>query len=144
MMAAAEKRVHDRMHDMDEKVFMDTGKPTQAMMDEWEAKARAKAEEQKAEREAAAPKGKVAIGGGKFMDQAEIEAIAAARLKPTLEEIDSTAQKMRERDVEMKRLEDARETAVMEQKMKEDQQKVEFKRIKGKSSSFSDPSGMFD
>ena len=133
LMAAAEKRVHARMHDMDEKVFQDTGRISQAMQDEWEAKAREKAERQKADRDAAAPPtGKVAIGGGKFMDQAEIEAIAAARLKPTLEEINENAEKMRARDEEIKRQQDARETAQMEAKMKEQRDKAEFKRVKGK------------
>ena len=66
------------------------------------------------------------------MDQAEIEAIAAARLKPTLEEINENAEKMRARDEEIKRQQDARETAQMEAKMKEQRDKAEFKRVKGK------------
>lgn len=132
LMAAAEKRVHARMHDMDEKVFQETGMVSQSMMDEWEAKAREKAELQKVEREKTNPTGKVAIGGGRFMDQAEIEAIAAAKLKPTLDEINETAEKMRARDEEMKRQQDLNETAQMEEKIKQQQQKAEFKKIKGK------------
>ena len=130
VLKAAEKRVHDRMHDMDEKVFKDTGKPSQAMMEEWEAKARAKAEKDHAEREKHT--GRTHIGGGKYMDTAEIEAIAAARLKPMLDEINVTAEQKRERDRELKRQQDLEETERMGQRMKQDGQKTEFKRIRGK------------
>ena len=129
LLAAAEKRVHARMHDMDEKVFLETGKPTQAMMDEWEEKARAKAEKDRVERNQHS--GKTHIGGGKYMDQSEIEAIAAARLKPTLDELNDTAEKKRARDEAMRAEADRRETARMEEKMKSEETKAEFKRIRG-------------
>ena len=134
LLKAAEKRVHDRMHDMDEKVFLETGKPTQAMMDDWEAKAREKAQKDRAERDK--HPGKTHIGGGKYMDQSEIEAIAAARLKPTLAELDENATKRREREEEIQRKRDQAETERMEEKMRDQAQKAEFKRIKGKSHSF--------
>lgn len=130
LMAAAEKRVQSRMHDMDEKVFLETGKPSQAMMDDWETKAREKAERERAERDSQ-PVGKTHIGGGKYMDQADIEAIAAARLKPTLDELNETAEKRRARDEEMARERDQAHTAKMEEKIQKDEQKAEFKRIKG-------------
>ena len=131
LLKAAEKRVHDRMHDMDEKVFLETGKPSQAMMDDWEQKAREKAEKDRVEREK--HPGKTHIGGGKYMDQSEIEAIAAARLKPTLEELNENAEKRREREAEIERRRDLAETERMEEKMRTDQQKAEFKKIKGES-----------
>ena len=129
LLAAAEKRVHARMHDMDEKVFQETGKVSQSMMDEWEVKAREKAEKDRELRER--NPGKTHIGGGKYMDQADIEAIAAARLKPTLDEINDTAEKKRARDEEIKRQRDEQETEKMNEKMKDQQVKAEFKRIKG-------------
>lgn len=157
VMAAAEKRVHDRMQAMDEKVFKETGKPSQAMMDEWEQKAREKAERDREERRQ--HPGKTHIGGGKYMDQSEIEAIAAARLKPTLDEITATAEARRARDAEMARDAELAETARMEQKMTSDNKreyekaiakqqkeyerannakvKAEFQRIRGKTSTTS-------
>ena len=131
LMAAAEKRVHDRMHDMDEKVFLETGKPSQSMMDEWEAKAREKAEKNRTER--AQHPGQTHIGGGKYMDQSEIEAIAAARLKPTFDELNDTADKKRARDEEIRVERDRQETARMDEKMKDRESKAEFKRIRGES-----------
>lgn len=129
LLAAAEKRVHDRMHDIDEKVFLETGKPSQAMMEEWEAKARAKAEKNREERDK--HPGKTHIGGGKYMDQSEIEAIAAARLKPTFDELNDTAEKKRARDEEFRAQADRLETEKMEKKIKDQETKAEFKRIKG-------------
>ena len=129
LMKAAEKRVHDRMHDMDEKVFQETGKPTQSMMDDWETKAREKAEKNRSERET--HPGKTHIGGGKYMDQSESEAIAAARLKPTMDELNDTATKKRERDEEMARQRDLQQTAKMEEKIKSENDKAEFRRIRG-------------
>jgi hypothetical protein len=134
LLAAAEKRVHAQMHSIDEKVFLETGKPSQAMMDEWEAKAREKAERDRETRETRERvPGKTHIGGGKYMDDAEIEAIAAARLKPTLDQLNDTAEKKRARDEELRIQRDQQETARMEEKIKDQQTKAEFKRIKGES-----------
>ena len=123
LQAAAQKRVTAQMHDMDEKVFLETGKPSQAMMDEWEVKAREKAEKDRVERDK--HPGKTHIGGCKYMDKSEIEAIAAARLKPTLDEINDTAQKRRDRDEEIKRQADERETARMQEKIDQQHEKEE-------------------
>ncbi|KAK5164088.1 Eisosome assembly protein [Saxophila tyrrhenica] len=128
LMAAAEKRVHAQMSSMDNKMFMETGKPTQAMMDEWETKAREKAERDRVDRER--HPGKTHIGGGKYMDDADINAIAAARLKPTLDELNDTAEKKRARDEEFRVQRDRQETERMEEKMRSSEQKAEFKRIK--------------
>ena len=68
------------------------------------------------------------------MDQSAIEAIAAARLKPMFDEINDTAEKRRARDEELRVERDQRETAKMDEKMKDQQVKAEFKRIKGKVS----------
>lgn len=130
LMAAAEKRVHAQMHDMDEKVFNDTGKVTPAMMEEWESKARKRQSEEK-EQQAQHP-GQTHIGGGKFMAQSEIEAIAAARLKPTLDEISDTAQKKRARDEELRQEKEEQEREKKEEKQRHHEEKDEQKRAKRK------------
>ena len=124
LMAAAEKKVHAQMHNMDEKVFAETGKVSPAMMEEWEAKARAKAARDSDQR--MANHGKTNIGGGRYMDKSEIEAIAAARLKPTLDEINDTAEKRRAKDEELRldaeqkrREEQERQQAAREEKLAE-------------------------
>lgn len=129
VMAAAEKRVSARMHDMDERVYADTGKISQSMQDEWEAKALKRAEKEREER--AQHPGKTHIGGGKFMDQAEIEAIAAARLKPTLDAISDNAEQKRARDEELRLEKQHQEKVRMEETAQKQQQKEEFRKIRG-------------
>ena len=132
LMAAAEKRVQARMQDMDAKVFSETGKVTPSMQEAWEAKARARLQESK-EQEAAHP-GQTHIGGGKFMAMSEIEAIAAARLKPTMEAIDATAAKRRARDEELRVEREEGIRAKNDEKAKGRMEKDEVKRHKGQSS----------
>ncbi|KAK5137637.1 hypothetical protein LTR08_007932 [Meristemomyces frigidus] len=127
LLAAAEKKVHAQMHTMDEKVFADTGKVPPAMMEEWEAKARKRAQEDRELQARPENKGKTHIGGGKFMDQSAIEAIAAARLKPTLDEISDTAAKRRARDVEIAVAKDRENTRQMDEKEKTRKEKEVWK-----------------
>ena len=130
VMAAAEKRVSAQMHDMDQKVFRETGKVSTATMDEWEAKARKRQQE---ERELQGQNvGKTHIGGGKFMSRAEIEAIAAARLKPTLDEISDTAQRRRDRDEELRVQRQELELSQYNEKARLKEEKEESKRARSK------------
>lgn len=136
LLAAAQRNVRASMHGMDEKVFSETGKASPAMMEEWEKKARAKAKADSDTR--MVNHGKVNIGGGKFMDRSEVEAIAAAKVQPTLDEVTAKAEKQIAQD-EAARAE--REERVRMQKEKEADQKTrdqmtkeEWKRYKGKPS----------
>ena len=135
LMAAAEKRVQARMSAMDEKVFAETGQVSPAMMEEWEAKAKAKAAADSEQR--MLTHGKVHIGGGRYMDQSEIDQIAAARLQPTLDEINETAEKKRARDEEIRLAQERRTAELQEEKAKETARKAEVKRENGELSSLS-------
>ena len=131
LLAAAERNVHKSMNNMDERVFQSTGKVSQAKMDEWAAKAR-----EKAQREAelrGQNHGKTHIGGGKFMDQAAIEAIAQSRLQPTLDAINDTAEKKRARDEEIRLDKEEQERQKRNEKQKHKEEKDEQKQIKRKS-----------
>lgn len=130
LLAAAEKRVQSRMHDLDEKVFMDTGKIPPAIMEDWEKKARERA--QKDREEQARHPGKTHIGGGRYMDQSEIEAIAAARLKPTLDEINENAERKRQRDLELREEKEEQERQKREEKEKKREEKQRQQEIKSK------------
>ncbi|KAF2141730.1 uncharacterized protein K452DRAFT_358829 [Aplosporella prunicola CBS 121167] len=128
LLAAAERKVHAQMHDMDERVFMETGKVTPAMMEEWEAKARVKAAQESETR--MQNHGKVHVGGGRFLDQAEIDAIAAGKVQPTLDQINETAELHRARDEE-KRLDEAeRKRLANVEKERETSFKAEVKRTR--------------
>ena len=123
LMAAAEKSVKQRMSTMDRQIFDETGKVTPAVMEEWEAKARTRAAEQSEKR--LEHHGMVNVGGGKFMDEKDVEAIAASRLQPTLDEISANADKQRARDEEI-RIENERKK---EQAANEKQAKAEEKEL---------------
>jgi len=131
LLAAAEKRVQAQMHTMDEQVFQQTGQVTPAMMEDWEAKARARATAQSEDRQRNF--GKVSIGGGKYMDQSELDAIAQSRLQPTLDEINTNAEKKRARDEELRLDQEQRRRTQMSEKEREKEVKAETKRLKGKS-----------
>ena len=133
LMAAAQRNVKASMHGMDEKVFAETGKASPAMMSEWEAKARARAEADSSAR--IVNHGKVNIGGGKYLDQSEIDAIAAARVQPTLDEITEKAEAHRARDEQLRREEEERKRAAAEsaraERERNNRTKEEWKRFKG-------------
>ena len=134
LMAAAQRNVTKSMHGMDEKLFAETGKVSPAMMSEWEAKAKARAEAESGAR--MVNHGKVNIGGGKFMDQSEVDAIAAARVQPTLDEITEKAEAQRARDEELRRqAEEQRQIAEEKARLERERStktKEEWKRFKGK------------
>lgn len=128
LLAAAERNVHKSMDNMDERVFQSTGKVSQAKMDEWAAKARKKAEEEAKLR--GQHQGKMHVGGGKFMDQSEIEAIAQSRLQPTLDEIHDSAEKKRARDEEIRLDKEEQERQKRNEKLKNKEEKEGQKQIK--------------
>lgn len=133
LMAAAQRNVRASMHGIDEKVFAETGKASPAMMQSWEAKARARAEADSKAR--MVNHGMVHIGAGKYLDQSEIDAIAAQRVQPTLNEIYANAEKQRARD-EQVRLEDQERHEFAAAKVQDDKErslktKEEWKRFRG-------------
>ena len=133
LMAAAQRNVRASMTAQDERVFNETGKVSPAMTAEWEVKAKAKA---KADSEARLVNhGMVNIGGGKYLDQSEVDAIAAAKVQPTLDEITETAEKHRARDEELRQQQLERERIAAE-KAADDREraaktKEEWRRFRG-------------
>ena len=75
--------------------------------------------------------GKVNIGGGRYLDQEEVDAIARARLQPTLDEISEKAEKQRAAD-ELARLdEERRKHDAAVEKARDADLKMELKRARG-------------
>ena len=133
LMAAAQRNVAKKMQGIDEKVFADTGKVSPAMMTDWETKARVRAEAESNAR--MVNHGKVNIGGGRFMDQSEVNAIAAAKVQPTLDEITEKAETQRALE-EQRRQEELERKRIAEEKARSERQrelrtKEEWKRFKG-------------
>ena len=113
LLATAQRNVQNNMKGLDERVFMETGKASPAMKAQWEAAARDKAEKDSKVR--MQNYGKVHIGGGQYMDQSEIDAIAAAKVQPTLDEVTRKVEAQRALD-EQRRLEAEEQRQLAEDK----------------------------
>lgn len=100
LLAAAQRNVRASMHSMDEEVFQDTGRSSPAQREAWAAKAQEKA---RADSDVRMENyGKVHIGGGKYLDQADVDAVARSRIQPTLDDINERAELQRAREAEIR------------------------------------------
>lgn len=132
LMAAAHRNVQARMAEMDEKVFLETGKSSPHQRELWEQQAREKAAREAEQRTTF---DKVHIGGGKYMDQSELDAIARARVQPTLDEISEKAEEKRAKDEELKREMERIKREVEADKVRDAQAKAEQRAARGTSPS---------
>jgi hypothetical protein len=140
LMAAAERKVQAQLQGMDQKIYDKTGKMSPAMIDQWDEKARQRAlanSEARMENH-----GRVHIGNGKWMDQGDIDAIAQARIQPTLDEITEKTEKRRAEDERRRAEEEERRLEMEEKKRREKNEKeraaeikAEEKNIRGLSTS---------
>jgi hypothetical protein len=156
LLQAAHRNVTAQLNKMDERVFSETGKsryddqpsfvceclnntfysPQQREL--WERQARERAQRDSDARMVNV--GRVHIGGGKFIDQSEIDAIAKSRLQPTLDDITEKAEKQRALDEE-NRVEQERIKAEQErEKLRQAEVKQELKTQRSKSIMYSTPS----
>ena len=133
LLAAARRNVTRDMQGLDEKVYADTGKVAPSLRADWGAKAREKAEEDGRARMNTF--GKVDIGAGKFMEKSEVEAIAAMRVQPTLDQITKKAEEDRARDERMRQAaEEARLAALVKEadnKERDQKTKEAWRNMKG-------------
>jgi hypothetical protein len=128
LLAAAERKVQAQMQGMDQKIYDKTGKMSAAMVDDWDAKARQRAlanSEVRMENH-----GRVHIGNGKWMDQGDIDAIAQARIQPTLNEITEKTEKRRAEDEKRRAEEEERRLDAEEKKRKDRVEKERAAEIK--------------
>ncbi|RFU79747.1 eisosome 1 [Trichoderma arundinaceum] len=115
LLAAARRNVKASLQGMDEKVYHETGKVNPTILGDWQVRAQQAAQLRHDTR--AEGDGRVDIGGGMFMDADEIDAIAARRVRPVLDDIHEKAEAERERlasdrmEEEVKKAEAEREKA---------------------------------
>ncbi|OTB16879.1 hypothetical protein K445DRAFT_10426 [Daldinia sp. EC12] len=101
LLAAAQRNVHERLKGMDERISAETGMVHPSSPTQWEMKAHAIAQA-KAEQRLGRGHGKIDIGAGKYMSQDDIDAIAAARVKPVLDEINEKIEEEQARQTELR------------------------------------------
>jgi hypothetical protein len=129
LLAAAQRNVRASMHSMDEEVFQETGKSSPAQREEWASKAKEKAQADSNAR--MENYGKVHIGGGKYLDQAEVDAVARSRIQPTLDDINEKAEIQHAREEELKLEKEEQERSAETEKRRAADLKAEQKRARG-------------
>ena len=131
LLEAAHRNVTKQMNTMDAKVFEQTGKASPQQRELWERQARERAQRDSDARMVNV--GKVHIGGGKYLDQEEVDAIARARLQPTLDEISDKAEKQRAADEEARLDAELKKREADNERMRQQEVKNEMKATQGKS-----------
>ncbi|KAI0544110.1 hypothetical protein F4679DRAFT_566306 [Xylaria curta] len=114
LLAAAQRNVHERLKNMDAKIATETGMVPPPTLTQWELNSRAIAQSRVLQQDNRQP-GKVDIGGGIKMDQEDINAIAARKIQPILDEINAKAEVEHARQLELR----------LEMERKKEQQEVE-------------------
>lgn len=130
LVAAAQRNVTKKLHGMDEKVFAETGKVAPSLLSEWEMKAHAAAQAKSNER--MQNHGMVHIGGGKFIDQSEIDQVAARNVQPVLDEINEKAAAERERQAALKMEQESQARMGADKKTREKESKEINRKLKRK------------
>ncbi|KAK0652232.1 hypothetical protein B0T16DRAFT_405772 [Cercophora newfieldiana] len=128
LLAAAQRNVQARLKTMDEKIQEETGWVAPPR-DDWQWKARAAAQA-RFEASRLEDERKVDVGGGKVMDREAVEAIAAKRVQPLLDEINEKAERERERKAQLKAEEDKRKKEAERDKIREREVQEIHKKIK--------------
>ncbi|PKX95716.1 uncharacterized protein P174DRAFT_503013 [Aspergillus novofumigatus IBT 16806] len=100
LMEAARRNVNATIQDMEMRVYHETGRPPPSMQKEWEEAALERAQRDVQEQEPYRPYDKVNIGAERYMDMADVEAVARSRLQPTFDEITDRAEKERAKELE--------------------------------------------
>lgn len=104
LMEAARKNVDALIHDMEQRVYAETGRAPVSPQKELE-----EASVERPESETEAPTTEVQtdvggdmidVGGGQFIDPAVVEETARLRVRPMLDEIDEQVEKQRARELE--------------------------------------------
>jgi len=136
LLAAAERKVQAQMAAQDKKIYDETGKMSSAMHEEWDEKARQRAAANSESR--MENHGKVHIGNGKWMDQSDIDAIAQARIQPTLDEIAEKTEKRRAEDERRRAEEEERKLELEEKKRREKTEKERAAEVKAEEKQLRD------
>lgn len=103
LMEAARKNVDAAIQDMEKRAYAETGRAPPSVRKEWEEAALARAEKdmQDIDTHIIEPD-RVNLGAQKFVDMADVEALARSRLQPTFDEIHDRAEAQRAKELEQR------------------------------------------
>lgn len=129
LMAAAQRNVKAQLHGMDEKVYNDTGMVNPTLTSEWNLKAQELAQSRILS--TSDDKGRLDLGGGMYMDQEQIDAIAAKRMQPVLDDLNEKAEKERGRLAALKLDDERRKEELAREKERDREAKELNRKIRG-------------
>lgn len=115
LIAAAQRNVRATLADIDEKLYRETGRVSNSKLTDWEHKRTSATKTRGETLTEADVTGEVNVGGGKYVDQEEVDELAARRVQPILDELDDRAELEREK-VEAKKEEKERKRLESETK----------------------------
>ncbi|PNP48384.1 hypothetical protein TGAMA5MH_00668 [Trichoderma gamsii] len=128
LLIAARRNVKASLQGMDEQHYFETGKVNPTILGDWQIRAQQAAQLRHDTR--TDDGGRVDIGGGMFMDADEIDAIAARRVRPVLDDIHEKAEAERERLASLKLEEEAKKAEAEREKDRERELKEIQKRAR--------------
>lgn len=101
LMQAARRNVEQTLQDMEAQVYADTGRAPPSVQRGWDEVAQERVRQEAEDFEAATTQdNRVNIGGQRYMDMADVDAVARARLQPAFDEITENAELRRAHDIE--------------------------------------------
>ena len=101
LMQAARRNVDQTLQDMEARVYADTGRAPPSVQRDWDEVAQERVSREAEALEATGARGdRVKIGSQRYMDYADVEAVARERLQPALDEITENAEQQRAHDLE--------------------------------------------
>ncbi|KAM0511225.1 hypothetical protein ACHAPE_010104 [Trichoderma viride] len=129
LLIAARRNVKASLQGMDEQHYFETGKVNPTILGDWQVRAQQAAQLRHDTRADDGGRG-VDIGGGMFMDADEIDAIAARRVRPVLDDIHEKAEAERERLASLKLEEEAKKAEAERERDRERELKEIQKRAR--------------
>ncbi|KAK1783593.1 hypothetical protein QBC45DRAFT_91878 [Copromyces sp. CBS 386.78] len=133
LLQAAQRNVKARLQGMDEKLYAEKGVMIpHTSKSHWEVKSHAAAQARFDASNSRRPMDadQTDIGGGKMVDRAEVEVIAAKRVQPLLDEMNDHAERERERRAALKMEEERKREETEKNKMREREVQMLHKQLK--------------
>lgn len=132
LMQAARRNVDQTLQDMEAQVYANTGRAPPSVQRGWDEIAQQRQRREAEDFEGATTQGdRVNIGGQKFMDMADIDAVARSRLQPALDEIAEDAELRRAHDIEARLDAEEEERHAAVEREREAEVKQLEKQVKG-------------
>lgn len=134
LMEAARRNVDAAIQDMDQWVYDSTGRAPPSVWEKYEEAAEERLKEEQQQQAQEYPD-RVNIGAQRYIDMADVEAVARSRVQPTLDEIHDHAEKQRAKELEERLDAEQRQRREATERERDAELKAEEKRMRGKSSS---------